>query len=472
MYNGKLVSLYQSLQTDERKALRKWVNSPAHNSHVEVSKLFEYLFSRRRLSKVSCNKKRVFEYLYPKQAFDNTRLHHTASLGVKLLEDFISFWRSKKNAFPKYKKLVLHCKARNLEKLANYYFEQQNKAQQHPLLQNSLHFHDQYELEQLRFELEGTGKRIRETNIQAIFDNLSVYFIIETLRYACLAGSHTNLYKTNYNIHFLEAILVQASQPPYTDIPAVQFYYYGYLALTQPEKAEHFVQLKQLLIQHGTILPAQELQNLYVIAINYCVKRLNTGAEEYVQEVFEIYKQGLKVGALLENGRLSRFAYKNIAIAALRLGEYDWVADYIPRYAPYVDPKYRENYVHYNTAKLHFARGDYGQTLQLLTQVEYDDLFMSIGAKIMLLKIYYEQGEHDPLEALLNSFQVFLQRKKMMSYHKENYQNIIRFTRKLFQVSPYDKAAQKKLRQEIQEANPLTERGWLLGQLGGDDLKI
>jgi len=47
-----------------------------------------------------------------------------------------------------------------------------------------------------------------------------------------------------------------------------------------------------------------------------------------------------------------------------------------------------------------------------------------------------------------------------MSYHKENYLNLIRFTRAL--VEPYNST---QLTTSIQTTNPLTERNWLLAQI-------
>ncbi len=49
--------------------------------------------------------------------------------------------------------------------------------------------------------------------------------------------------------------------------------------------------------------------------------------------------------------------------------------------------------------------------------------------------------------------------------NQSNYKNIITYTRKILKVKPYDKIAKEKLRAELQEASPLTERRWLLEQL-------
>ena len=83
----------------------------------------------------------------------------------------------------------------------------------------------------------------------------------------------------------------------------------------------------------------------------------------------------------------------------------------------------------------------------------------------MLIKIYYEEGEYGVLDSLLESLRTYINRKKAIAYHKNIYNNLIRFTKRLIRLSPYDKAQKAKLRQEIEAANPLPERKWLLEQL-------
>ena len=83
----------------------------------------------------------------------------------------------------------------------------------------------------------------------------------------------------------------------------------------------------------------------------------------------------------------------------------------------------------------------------------------------MLLKIYHETDEFKVLESLLESMRAYLQRKKVLGYHKSNYKNIIHYTKKLLKVNPYSKAQKEKLKLEIEAAKPLTEKAWLLKQL-------
>jgi hypothetical protein len=87
-------------------------------------------------------------------------------------------------------------------------------------------------------------------------------------------------------------------------------------------------------------------------------------------------------------------------------------------------------------------------------------------ARVMQLKIYFETGESDLLAAHLKNTRALLRRRRT-SYHEQNYLHIIRFTEQLLRLRPYNRTAREALRLKIETTEPLTERVWLLGQMGG-----
>ncbi|CAA6815918.1 MAG: Unknown protein [uncultured Aureispira sp.] len=466
MIKSKLIQLYTCLDRTELEAFHKWLKSPLHNSDNDLSKLFIYIGSRRVLSKTSLDKNRVFKQLFPTETYQDLKLRRLMSKGIKHLENFVHFWMSKKNTLEQQKNVATFLRTRNRPLLAQQQWAKGKKALALQVDKTHAYYYKKYQLEQEHFEQAASQSRMRATNLQAIVNSFSIAFVIETLRYACTAISHKNLYATNYNIPLLDEILDLAKQSPYLDIAAIQLYYQAYMALTIPKDSIHFELLKRNLLKQEGLLPTKERKDLYTLAINYCIRRINSDeSQKFIREVFELYKQGLKNKALLDNGILSRFTYKNIASAGLRLHEYDWIANYISSYAVYVEADYRESYQHYNTSKLYFAKEDYDQAMQRLIQVEYDDLFLNLDAKTMLMKIYYETQSYDALDAFFHSFTIYLQRKEIMGYHRENYLNIIRLTKKLLELPPRNPKAQQQLQDNIDSMQPLTERAWLLEQL-------
>ena len=65
-------------------------------------------------------------------------------------------------------------------------------------------------------------------------------------------------------------------------------------------------------------------------------------------------------------------------------------------------------------ARVYFFKKEYDKVLELLQQVEYDDVFYLLDAKVALIKTFYELEEIDSLVALLDSFKMLLRRKKIL----------------------------------------------------------
>lgn len=465
MKNSKLLQLLEALDSNQKEALKKWVQSPIHLQHQMTQKLLLILLSKRKLTARAVAREAVFRQLYPKQTYQEKQLNYLMSYATKAVEKFIEFWMQQKATFENKKKLFLFLEEKKLDKYSQQQLQQlQLQQQKHPA-QNSLHFRQQYELEALLFSQQNQTSRQQQTNLQELLNAQSTAFILDTLYYACEALTHQRLYKSTYRIPLLTGLLQDIEAGFYSHIPVVQLYYYGYKMLEEVEHPEHFEQLQRLLLEQGKSLSKKELKHLYLMAINYCVQRLNSGLEGYVRKVFELFQQALQWGILLEEGQLSQFTYKNIITAAIRLEEYAWTEEFITTYTPLLPVRFQTNYACFAQSKWHFAQQQYDACLELLAQVEFDDLFLNMSAKSMLLKIYYERQDLEPLYSLLTSFRRFLQRKSIVAYQKQIYENFLVLTEKLLYLPPQQPLKKQALKQEIEHTTPLTEKPWLLTQL-------
>lgn len=462
MLHSKFILLYKTLSASEIRWFKKWVYSPMHNQHEAVQRLVEFVETRRSLSEVTLQWERVFQYLYPREKFDLPRLRHVVSLATDVLEQFIGYYLSVDSLNAPLFWRTKAYRLRGLKKYAYQELEQAQAALAAQPLRNVDYYQQQYALDYEQFQLDSAGNRPQVTNLQRLADDGAAVFVLQTLQHACMAITHQNLYKTHYDIPFLEAVLQALEQGKYGDMPAVQLYYSGYIALTKTQEKSNFQQLKQGLEQYGQSVDRQEYRELYTIALNYCIKRLNTGEMDFVRQAFDLYQKGIETGILRdEQGQITRFAYLNTVSLGLRLSEYPRVEQFIEQAAAWLPEAQRENYRHFCRAKAHFAQKRYDQAQRLLVQVEYDDLFLNLDSKTMLLKIYMEEKSYEALYALIKSVSVFLQRKSVLSYHRENYKNILHFIKKILD----GKTDKQAVRQQIEQTHPLTERSWLLSLL-------
>ena len=216
--------------------------------------------------------------------------------------------------------------------------------------------------------------------------------------------------------------------------------------------------------QHIDHFPKGEMRDIYLLAINHCIFKMNKGSDQFLREGFELYQSGLQNELLLENGFLSPFTYKNVAIIGLKLKEFAWVENYLEQYKKYLRPDTRDNIYTYNLAHYYFRTDNFSEAMKLLQQTDFEDILHNLDARRMLLRMYFELEEYEALESLLESFTTFIRRKKI-GYHGENYLNLIKFTRRLLALPHFDKKGKRALIEQIKTEENLAEKSWLLAQL-------
>jgi hypothetical protein len=467
MKNSQLLNILAALSKKEQRELRKWLISPAHNQRSDVAQLYEYLSAPGRLEDdKGLEKERIFKKLYPKEAYNDAQMRQVIHFLRETLEKYFIFKKSEEDEILAQIYLTQSYRERKLSKL-------QERAMRDLIEQGqNLSFLNGETLEQLFLiekekSIQLSDKMRAETlNYQEMSDLAEMAFIARKLKLACLMLSHQRIYKKNYDLGLLEPILAYLqSKPEVLKTPFINIYYHIYNLYRSPQEEGHFYEVKQNLISYDHAFSENEKLDLYSIAINYCISRMNTGQQIFTREAFELYRRGLELRVLVESHTLSHLNFRNIVAIGTTLKEFEWVSSFIEEYQDYLAPEYKENFVQFAEAKLAFEKRDYNQAQRLLIHFDIDDMLINLSAKSMLIRIYYEEGELTTLESLLESMRTYINRKKSIAYHKLIYNNLIRFTKKLIRVPPRNKALKERLRKNIEDANPLPERKWLLEQL-------
>ncbi|MDX1666194.1 MAG: hypothetical protein R3350_03145 [Saprospiraceae bacterium] len=466
MKNSHLAAVLRTLSKREVREIRKWLQSPAHNQREDVVDLFEYLCGGSRLENDKyLDKEWVFRKIFPGEEYDDAKIRQSMHFLLKAIEEFLTIQELCEDDVRAKIALAGVFRKRKLDRAFKKTMRSVSNMQRKHPYRNPRFLQNNYLMERERYGFLEHKKRTVQMNLQEVSDALDTAFIADKLRQSCLMRSHQLVYKTEYETGLLTQVLNRIENGQYLDIPAIAIYYYTYKTLANKENPHFFERLKEQIRAHESRFPLSEMRDIYLMAINYCIGRMNAGRDEFIREAFELYRRGLNREILIENGIVSRFTFLNVLRIAMRLREFDWASEFIPAYKDHLDGRHRENIFHYSQARLHFEKKDYDSAMRLLIHADFDDILLQLNAKTMLFKMYYELDELDALESLLESLRTYMHRKQVMGYHKANYQNIIKYTRKLIRINPYSSEQKDKLEQEIQTAKPLTERDWLLRQL-------
>ena len=461
MQKSKLIRVISQLNGRDIRNLKKFLRSPFFNYRKDVVDLFEYVIE----GKDQCEAEKAYANLFPNEKYDEIKLRLIMSYLFRLIEKYLAVSELLENDTALNFHLLQAYKKRNLPKQFHRSINDSIASLQKKALRNADWYNQYFQLQFEKFQLESAVTPTADLNRQELSDTLDIAYLIAKLRQICMLLSHQGIYHATFEIGFLKPLITYIQAPAYQAIPAISVYNHCYFMLTEPEEQKHFGTFKLLLLRHGAIFSKREIGDLYLLAINYCIKRINDGDSNYFDEVLDFYKEGLEKSYLLENGILSRFTYQNIVSAGLKTGEFEWVNHFIHQYKKNLERKYRESSFSFSLGKLEYHRKNYNAALSMLQKSNYRDLLLNLGAKTLLLKIYYELDEFELLEAHLEAMKNFIRRKRVIGYHQKNYKNIIQLTRKLLHIISYDKNKVNELTRQIQIADPLSEREWLNEQL-------
>jgi hypothetical protein len=466
MENSHLITVLKTLSKKEARDLKKWLNSPVHNQREDVVLLFEYLLTGEHLADDKfLQKERVFSKIYPGEAFEDAKLRQSMHFLLKSLEEFLIYQELREDEVRSRMALSSVYRKRKLDKAFQKTIKSIETLQENAPYRDEQYLRNEYLLQLEKYTFQEGKKRTVKMNLQEMSDALDLTFLADKLRQSCLMLAHQAVYKAQYDIGFLNEVLAFIEKGDFLQHPAIAMYYYGYKAISDESGQDYFQSLRQEIQKHKNYFPHSELRDIYLMAINYCVARINLGHAEMRKELFELYRNGIEDKILIEQNELSRFTFRNIINLGTALKEFEWINSFIDEYQDYLALQHRENFVHFSRAKLHFAKREYKQAMRMLAQSDFDDILTNLYSKSMLIIMYFEEEEIDALESLLESMRTYMRRKEVLGTHKVIYSNLIKYTRKLIRINPYDKDEKNKLKEEIERTSPLPEKEWFLKQL-------
>lgn len=465
MTSSPLLDIFKYLTKQDRKNLSDFVRSPSHNKREDVVLLFDYLDKNVGTS-LNLQKETIFKFVFPNsQTYNDKTMRYTMSFLMHCMQEYLVYNDLENNNLDKDLRLNRALRLRGADKAYQKALtESFHQLDAQPLRHADFHFQSfQLQLEEYQFRHQ--KQRSAELNLQAISDSLTDFYVTELLRQACVMHSHQSVSQQSYNLLLLDTVLEKINSGAYKPPPSVLAYFHAYKALIGDSQRDDFQILKRIIIQDTRLFPQNEIRDLYLLAINFCIKKLNSGERIFETEALDLYKNGLQNGAILENKMLSPFTYKNVMMLALKQGDAVWAEQFLHNFKKYLPERERENLFKYNFALFYFRQNDYPKAMTLLQEVTLKEVLFNLDARRVLMRIYYELGEFSALDSLLESFTIFLHRQKNLGYHKNNYQNLIKFVKKLLQIDLKDEVLKSQLKQDIDDTVELTERDWLLAQL-------
>lgn len=458
----KLFLLLKTFSTKELSTFGQFLENPQVNQREDVRRLLKYYQNKR----TTFSKEEGFIVVYPEASFQVQGWHLLTSRLFKLAEAFLI--QNEIKADKALQQLLLSRAYRRKQIPSHFESTVANtrKLLDKSAVQNIEWLHQRLELEYEYYDYIASHNRKERTNLQSVNNLLDEYYLANKLRNACLSISRKTINSEDYQIYFIEEVVEKIkARPDLLKTPVIAIYYYCYRAITEEESEFWFLKLRQAIEIFSRNFEPSEKRDIILLAINYCIRKLNTGNEFFIREAFELYRLSFAEGYLLEDKIIPESTFSNIVSLASKLKEYQWAEHFIASNKQYLKTNFQEPLYFYSLGLLHYEQGRFDQSMQSLARVDTKITFLLLAAKSIQIKIYYELQELDALDYLLESLRVFLQRRKDLGYRKENFENMVNFVRRLITI-PYKSETEKAaLIREVHAAKIFSEKEWLLKQL-------
>jgi len=472
MKNSKLYLIFSQLGTIECRSLAQFVRSPYHNRRPELIVFCDLLIKTTELKDQKPGTRAYyFDKIFPGEPYDDKKMRYTISFLNKVIKKFLAIEQLKEDKISEQR---LVAKAFRRKGLSNIYEKEIHnciKLLEKKSFRNAQYYLDSYLIGYEDYEAFHKAKK--STNkigkiLPKINQSADIYLISTTLKLGCMWLSlRVQEQPEQYKFLLNQTLDLIKEQEYYRQFPVLMLYYFAYRMLTINDDDSYFDNFKSLIEQHQLTFPVGELSELYVLAINHCIKQANLGNRAYLKELFEIYKKGLEADVFLTNGEMSSITYINIAQSGLIQEAYEWVLEFIEINKSFLKSNLRRDYYLFNLANYYNKIGDYDQVMEILRTMTFDETMLELASRRMLLKIYFELDETDALYSFFDSFKNYIYRHKEVGYGKDNYLNLIKYAKKLLNTNPRDKKAIAKLTEEITQTQAIAEKAWLLERVKG-----
>ena len=464
MKESKLIKLFSTFEKKEWRRFREFLESPYFNKRKDILQLYQYIASvAPDFPEAKLNNAVVFKKIFPNQPYDDKQLKYVMNYLLKQAEQFLIQNRIASDTPLMNNFLLDALMNRQLTKHYQGYLGKIEKALELSRRENANYFYHKYQFSDIaNWHYVNQNLRIYDSNLQNASDYLDYFYFLNKLKYSCEMINRSKVLVDNYELKFIDEVVGYLEQEQTERIPLIAIYLQIFYTLKKENAEVHFERLKEFLSIYQEQLPNKEKRTVYLYAINYCLAQFGRSANRiyYVEECLKLYMVGIEQEFLFTNGYLSAWTFKNVVRLGLNLKRYDWSETFIQKYYQKLAIEFQEDALHYNLADLAFRRKNYKDAQYHLLLVEYSDVFYSLGAKTMLLKIYYENQAIEALFALIASFSIYLRRnKKITQNFRETYLN---FTMLLQQVLRAKPQKIPKMIEKIKTTTLLTNRSWLL----------
>ena len=456
MHKSKLILLLKTFSGEENIRFHDFLSSIYFNKNKTLIKFFEIL--RKEYPHFDSDKilkKNVYLKLFPENEFNEQVLKNLISDLLKLCREFLEIEIYEKDKNEKQLNLLKQLTGRNADPV--YFTELKNFEKQLNELSelSEKSFYYLYQLEELKisFHLERNEQPKVIEKVMKSGEFLLLYFHLHLTKIISNLNVNKHTYKVDYktnlpgeffdNINFEKVIkYMKEKDISYSEI--VEMYYLRVICNSQQFNEKNYFKFKELVIKNLNLLDRVETYGLFNALETFNMKYYSTSNEFFMNELLDIYKTEIENGfyKFSDTSPVTLMKFRNTFNSAVRSGEFEWAENFLDDFQNDVIESDRNNLIKISHAQINFETGDFEKSLELISEINPDHLYLKIDIRNLTLMSYYELNYLDSAISAIDSFKHFISSNKSLSDHFK--ESNIRFANSLNSLILFKEKDQKE----------------------------
>lgn len=478
MNKSILIEILGKFTPKEMKEFDEYVHSPFFNKNQSVIQFFDYLRKQYPIFEPGkINKKVIYSSIFPGVEYNDGFMRTLMSGLCTLAENYLSYLRYKSNKFVDKHFLLFELNNRELNRLFERNYKAISKQLKNEQTKDADYFYNKYNIDFENFfylhriNPDKLEKIIPQSGVEEVFDSLTFYYIIQSMDQYLYLLNIMEMYKFRFKIDQFEKILKILESDKYIKEPAVKLYYNLIMLFLKEDNHSYFYETLEHLKEHGNDLNKDYIHEAYLNLKNYCRRKIQKEENQFLKELFDIYKIELEQKIYAMQNEMSFRYYTGVIETALKLKEHEWTREFIEKYKPELTEDSRENTYRYALALYEFDVKNFESALELLSKVKYNDVYHKLKYRSLLLMLYYELDYTDLLFSQMDSFNHFLLNDALISHErKEYYSNFLKFIKAISTNKDREKKLEPgQIKCRVLENPAVYNKEWLLEKI--DELK-
>ncbi|HRE41362.1 MAG TPA: hypothetical protein PLG90_08495 [Ignavibacteria bacterium] len=466
--NSYLIEKLSGLSVKEFNKLGEFLNSPFHNKSVRIIRLYNFLSELFPFpDNFSVSKKSLFSHIYPGKPFSDLILRKLIFDFNSLVDEFIQIYFGNKNEFRKNNELLAFFRMRKMNKNYNHSVKKFSDRFEKAEMKNIEFYHEKkffhkeiynHKTDNLGFSLNGYSDIIENSQYEFVLNYIQIYYSYVKFKNSFDRNAFLNLPFIKEVINFIQKNLDEIK----INHPILFCEFLALKTIQEPDNNKNAEEIRIYLYENEFKLDVLTLKYMMLVLYNYYVGRLNKGFEEFRKPLFDLINE-------IDNKNLAEGVYSSFDLFlftavgnAIILKEFDKGEYLLEKYKHLLPASQRDHIYRINLANIKFFKGDSDSAYSLLNSVKFSNPLHYLFANSVLIKIYFEKGYWDSLNALMETVKKFLQRKNNLSdYHINVYLNLIKYLNEYLKFKD-DRQGLNELYKTLSDEKICNSKKWLL----------